>query len=55
LAWCRTEPLEHGLKNERFPKVNLGDKGLRVRITTEGEGDAETVTQIRTLGGKGGK
>ena len=39
-----------GLKNEMFSKT--GKKGLNAMLTTEGEGDKETITKIRVVGGK---
>jgi len=46
------DPIEGGIKNEMFSKDKLGEKGKRVRITTEGEGDKETVTKISVVGKK---
>jgi hypothetical protein len=48
-------PIQEGLCNRMFAKDNLSEKGVRVRIVTEGEGDQETVTEIRVYGGKGSK
>jgi len=42
------DPIEGGLKNEMFTKIDK-EKGLRVRVTTEGEGDKEMVTKISTF------
>jgi len=47
------DPIEGGLKSETFTKI--GDKGVGVRITTDGEGDKATITKIIVGGGRGGK
>jgi len=46
------DPIEGGIKNEMFTADKLGEKGKRVRVTTEGEGDKETVTKIQVFGKK---
>jgi hypothetical protein len=40
---------------EKAAKAEKGPKGVVAKITTEGEGDKEAVTEINTFGRKGGK
>jgi hypothetical protein len=41
------DAVKDGLKNEMFSKT--GKKGLNATLTTEGEGDKETITKIRVF------
>jgi len=43
------DPIEGGLKNEMFAADKLKEGKTRVRLTTEGEGDAEKVTTIMSF------
>ena len=43
------DKIEKGLKDEMFSKEKLGETGVFVRITTEGEGDKAKITEILTF------
>jgi hypothetical protein len=49
---CTETPVEDGIRNEMFRTYDP-EKGLRVRIVTEGEGDKETITRIGVFDRKG--
>jgi hypothetical protein len=47
------DPIENGIKSDTFTKI--GDKGLRVTITTSGTGADTVATKIVVGGGRMGK
>jgi len=49
------DPIEGALKADVFSKDKIGEKGVGATITTTGEGDKATVTQIIVGGGRGKK
>src|SRR5439155_12807893 len=44
------DEIKGGFKDETFTKI--GDKGIQVRVFTDGEGDKEQVTKVLVLPGK---